>query len=286
MDESFIEAEGASLEEAEALLAAQITEDMIIGRRSVQVKGGLSERTATATSIEQAFEKCKVPDRAAIEKKEVTQEPSMRTVEVDAYDEQTARNSAVLGTQERIDLITLSTPGKKGFLGFGKTPNQYRIAVSRPASVKIAYQQKARVRADLVPPPLDFRSAEKAFDGSKPSGKEWLSGDEQTALRQIYWLGCKGNTDARRKIESLIKGAKATLLSSAEFSQYHGYQRQQTAAQIIGILGGTECIAILEEARAMQWRNAGGPHSNNRTAGLVSESIDSAVSELATKKRA
>lgn len=62
--------------------------------------------------------------------KELSQ-PVYRTIDVEAFDEQTARGQAkvAMSSMETIVEIRLKTPGKKGILGLGKKPNVYKVEV-------------------------------------------------------------------------------------------------------------------------------------------------------------
>ncbi len=111
---------------------------------------------------------------------------------------------------------------------------------------------------------------------------EWLSSKEKDALRQLLQEQRLGNEEAVKALNSIVAAAARTLLSMEPFKEYHGYQRQQTAAYVLGIAGDDSSVKTLMSARDLQgtWE---GPYSNNQTAGLVRDAIDSALSALRSR---
>jgi hypothetical protein len=115
-----------------------------------------------------------------------------------------------------------------------------------------------------------------------PIVREGLYQEQRESLAQILQLKRDGNEEAVGEIESILNSATKTLLSTAEFSRHHGYQRQQVAAEIVGLVGDAGFVPILEEARQLQDVHAGCSQYSNQTSSkpLVQSAIDGAIRKL------
>ena len=148
-----IQVEAETLEEARERIKSQIpdgfqllSEKIISDGRPVKVK-------AVADTTEGAFADAQsgIPNDADIlEKKELI--PSERKmITVEAFDEQTANSNAraesskQIGSAAVVHSLKLANTGKKGFLGIGKKPNQYKAEILvRQATVCISKRYGTR----------------------------------------------------------------------------------------------------------------------------------------------
>lgn len=141
-------------------------------REKLQVKGSyyfFSKKTlsdgkekvskAVTDTIEDASAEAKkgVPSNAKIVKETILIKPYTKTIPVQAFDELTARNKVKneIDSTARIEDCKMTTEGRKGFLGIGKTPNIYSVTIFQPAVVEITFQRKVKIQVEVsekVPP--------------------------------------------------------------------------------------------------------------------------------------
>ncbi|MFZ2631742.1 MAG: hypothetical protein WAX48_09180 [Desulfosalsimonadaceae bacterium] len=105
--------------------------------------------TKTAKKSESAFSaaRAKVPAGAHIVAEKEVHASEMVTLRLSAESEDSARKQAESKTDNTsvIQTVSLTIPGKKGFLGIGRTPNQYDIHILKKAVVEVTYKSDAKI---------------------------------------------------------------------------------------------------------------------------------------------
>ncbi|MDP8255055.1 MAG: hypothetical protein P9M14_04845 [Candidatus Alcyoniella australis] len=153
MSEKTIDVEANSLEEARQQIRAQIPEGLHLLSEKVLSDGNPKTIKADSETTEAAFAKVQsqIPgDANAITKKEITA-PGPTSIIIKAFDEQNAKTQVEkqISNTAILKAIRLVASGKKGFLGFGKKPNQYEADIFQQAVVEVTYKQKARISAKI-----------------------------------------------------------------------------------------------------------------------------------------
>jgi hypothetical protein len=160
MRERVIETEAESLEKARTRLESRIPEGFLLLSERVLSDGRPRTVTATADTAAEAFAEAlnAVPEGADVVGRRELASPERRVMTVEAFDEESAKSQlrlraeTELGSAAVFEGFKLATAGRKGVLGIGKTPNQYRADVWQPAMVEITYRTKARISARIGAP--------------------------------------------------------------------------------------------------------------------------------------
>lgn len=146
MNEQIIEIEADSLEEAERQVD---TNDFIVLEKSILCSGRVETIEEIADTVEEALIKAKsrIPAEAKIEKEEIKIAPKRIELQAKGDNEESAEKEISLKKAELIESVSLHRKGRKGFLGFFKTPNVYEVIVFQQAIVEIRFRMKARLQA-------------------------------------------------------------------------------------------------------------------------------------------
>jgi hypothetical protein len=154
-DFKVIETEGNSLTEARNKLTSLIPKGLEVLKESIISDGKIKTVKSVGSSKDDAFLKAqaKLPPDAEILKKDVLSEPEDKEWIFAAIDEEAANAAAKsdiagrFGANSRIKNVSLIAPAKKGILGVGKKPAQFKVDIITPAVVKISYKSKSRISA-------------------------------------------------------------------------------------------------------------------------------------------
>jgi hypothetical protein len=154
MTKHTLEVEAESLDEAWAQISLQVPSGYSVLSENIISDGSPNTVMAVADSIDEALEKAmdKVPDGAKVLSQKEVALPEQVTVSVEAYDKAEAKRKLKeqKGESAVVRGLRLMAPGKKGFLGIGRRPNQYALDVSIPACVEIEYQGKVKISVTLT----------------------------------------------------------------------------------------------------------------------------------------
>jgi len=105
--------------------------------------------TETAEKSESAFAaaRARVPAGAHIVAEKEVHAPEPVTLRLSAESAASARKQAESKTDKTsvLQAVSLTIPGKKGFLGIGRTPNQYDIHILKKAVVKVTHKTDAKI---------------------------------------------------------------------------------------------------------------------------------------------
>jgi hypothetical protein len=150
MKTQVLEVEADSLEEAYSQAQAKVPEGLTILSREILSDGKQHSCKGSGETTEAALAEARsnVPEAAAIVQETELQAPRYSVLEIQAFDEETARIQAKTEIEEgaRIEKLEVKSEGKRGFLGIGKQPNTYGVHVFHPAVAEVVFQQKARIR--------------------------------------------------------------------------------------------------------------------------------------------
>jgi uncharacterized C2H2 Zn-finger protein len=154
-DIKIIDFEAESVEEAREKVGSQIPEGFRWFTTQILSDGKPQTIHVSAETIEAAFLKAQneLPaDTTVLEKKEIST-PGQKTITIEAFEEKNAKSMVMsqCGDAAIIREIGLITTGKKGFLGMGNKPNQYKAEVTIQATVEIIHKKRAKIRVELAP---------------------------------------------------------------------------------------------------------------------------------------
>ena len=149
-----IEVETGSLEETRQKIKARLSADELIIAERILSDGEFRLITASADTVDEAFELAEkqVPIGAAILEKTEKTSPGRKLVGLEASDENAARvkMTAQFTGPVSIKSVRLAAAGQKGFLGLGAKPNKYEADVLQQAVVELGYKTKARISCDIL----------------------------------------------------------------------------------------------------------------------------------------
>lgn len=142
----FIQAEGDSVEEARQQAQSKIPEGHYWFSETIH-EPPIEESTAAQLTIEDAFDmaEAQMDSQSIMVKKEVLTNPEEKVFQVEALNEDEARQKAKplaesLDSDAAVAAIRLVTAGRKGLLGLGKKPGVYEATIIKPAHVRIEYR--------------------------------------------------------------------------------------------------------------------------------------------------
>lgn len=160
--EKLIEVEADSLEKARAEVKSQIPEGFILLFEKIISEGKPKTVKAVADTAEAAVAKAQIgiPTDACVLERKVVTAPEYKVIMTDACDEPTARAQVQgqIGDTAVIKALKLIASGKKGFLGMGKTPNQYEADVFQQALAEITHATKAKISVKVGEKEYEFRN--------------------------------------------------------------------------------------------------------------------------------
>lgn len=167
--------EADSVEEAKQQAASQVPKGLALLSTKVESDGSPKTATGEGTTEEEAYSRAEagLPAGAAILEKKTLSAPARSTVSVKAFDAKGAAAEADRQKKDARDTVgeaKLVSTGKKGFLGLGKTPDEYEVDVMRPAVVELTYRPKAAVTAEYGEP-KKTRAKPKAKLEGQPEAK-------------------------------------------------------------------------------------------------------------------
>jgi hypothetical protein len=183
-NDNTLEAEAASLSAARRILTQQLPAGMEMVTEQILCDGARQTIRETGTSVETAMAaaRAKMPVGSREEHDRVLSDPQFEALQIEAFDEQSAWNTAQLSISptKLIASVALETRGRAGFLGIARRSHIFRVTVTTPVLVEVGYAPKARVRAVIGPVGTLRQSVISAVH------------DLMEAMRHIEEL-CKGN---------------------------------------------------------------------------------------------
>lgn len=163
MSEETFEIEADSIGVARLIASARLSPGMFLHSEQILWDGSKTSVEAAAETVERALRKARngMPSGAVSTGEEVTVEPFHKYVEVEAFDESSARAQARqhLARHGRIEKVVVKRAGRVGFMGIGRRPALYELELTQPAVVRINFKAKARLRVRVGPgkiPPTGF----------------------------------------------------------------------------------------------------------------------------------
>jgi hypothetical protein len=154
MREQTYEITAESLSEARNQAKARIPpgyyllSEQILSEDKTEIVKETSEKTEDAF----ATAKTKLPLGVVIISEKLVQAPGVYAMQLPGIDENAARKQAESKIDNTCDIktISLKTPGSKGFLGIGKTLNQYEIQISKKAVAEITYKTNSTIKITIT----------------------------------------------------------------------------------------------------------------------------------------
>jgi hypothetical protein len=138
-----------SLQEARNQARARMPKGLhLLSERILSDGKPVTLRESAATS-ESAFAaaRARIPGRARILTEREVQKPEATTLRLSAESEDAARKQAQgkLESTSLLQDVALAIAGRKGFLGMGRTPNQYDVHILKKAVVEVTYKTDAEI---------------------------------------------------------------------------------------------------------------------------------------------
>jgi len=166
MDNKVIEITADSLDEARQQAKSNIPEGLSLLSEDVLSDGkprtinGIGEKPEDALASARA----KVPSGAVVVEKKQLLAAGNKTIVVQAFDEDGVKSQAkrTLTDGASVKAITLAAKGRRGFLGIGRTPNNYEVHIHQQTVVQLTFKEKARIRATIGPKPKCQRCGKAA----------------------------------------------------------------------------------------------------------------------------
>ena len=153
MEDRTLELEAETLEQARADAKAQTPPGLFILNEKVLADGKVRTAEGLADTAEEAaaLAKAKVPADTKVVGETLKVAAGRTDIVTQAWDEESARAKVkeTVPRTNRVEAVTLTTPGRKGVLGFGKSPATYSATVFQPAVYEVSYKQSARIRVTV-----------------------------------------------------------------------------------------------------------------------------------------
>ena len=120
------------------------TDELIVLEESILCYGKVGTIEAVADTVEEAFVKAEryVPSGAIAETRTLRIAPAQLTLHVQGDNEEDAGK----GKAAAIASVSLLKRGRKGFWGFGKTPNVYEVVIVQQAVVEVGFREQAKIQ--------------------------------------------------------------------------------------------------------------------------------------------
>ncbi|MBN1155462.1 hypothetical protein JXB12_11140 [candidate division KSB1 bacterium] len=142
-----------TMQEARDKLKSEVPDGMHILSEKIISDGKQKKIKARADSTEQAFKKArsKIPAEAIMLAEKELLPFEVKTITIEAADEKEIEKKIKdqFDSGTKIKNYKLLVPGKKGFLGIGKTLNQYEVQITQQAEVEISYKTKVAITAEI-----------------------------------------------------------------------------------------------------------------------------------------
>lgn len=151
---SKIYGDGDTVDAARLALADQVRPGRQIILEEVVSAGRDEVQSAFGATLEEAALEAKrrVPAGAEVLGTTDKRSPSMRTVRVQSFGEDEARSKIheSIEAGDEVDSSRLAGEGRRGFLGIGRSPNDYDVVIRRNAEVEVTYRPSAKVEATVL----------------------------------------------------------------------------------------------------------------------------------------
>jgi hypothetical protein len=138
-----------SLQAARDQASARIPQGFYLLSERVLFDGRPVTVTETGETSDSAFAgaRAKVPAGAHIIAEKQIHAPEIVRLRISAETEDSARKEAESKTDKTslLQTVSLAVPGKKGFLGIGRTPNQYDMQILKKAVVEVTHKTDAKI---------------------------------------------------------------------------------------------------------------------------------------------
>ncbi len=149
----------------------------------------------------------RMPDNAIVVKEDVISEAEIQSIEVEAFDEETARTNATMEMKKRfgegavITNMTLTSRGSGGLFGFGKKAGHYTAEILvREAEIKLTYKRQLK-ESEWNQIKADIEDLDKKKDAD--SLLDIYNSNEDGELRRLA-IAALGKTGDERALALLL----------------------------------------------------------------------------------
>jgi len=206
MKQETFEIVAASLEEARSQAKAKIPQGYFVLSETVLSDGRAVTIRESAESTEAAriAARSKMPGGFRVEHEKETRRPEIKTIRVVADGEEVARSQAQsqLDKNSVIKKIMLAIPGKKGFLGIGRTQNQYDVEILKHAEVEIKCTSDAKLSVTIC------KTEESIKDEAEVFVRKALDIiNRQVVLSLVFEVKDAGDTGSVMEAANLLRQA-------------------------------------------------------------------------------
>jgi hypothetical protein len=157
MSNQVIEIQALTLDAARAEISSHVPQGKEVLSERVISDGKTRSIRCVADTIEKALTdaRSKIPTGATGITEAVTDHRA-EVIRVEAFDEEAAKSSVqnqLRSMPATITSVKMTKQGSRGFLGIGKTPNQYEVSVLHQAVVQVSYALDAKIVIEIGDPP-------------------------------------------------------------------------------------------------------------------------------------
>ncbi len=195
-----------SLKEAEQLLGDQIPEGFFVKSGDASSYGLLEMKTFFGESEDEAFAEAftLISPEAEIQDKTLLNKPERRYIILKEYSEQSEPElhkliNPQLSEGEKIESIQLKKTGSKGFLGLGRSPYIYNVAVGKPATVIISFREPVEIKIKIEELPSKSELIYSLDELISKTSKQWLKLDKPVQGQGLALLVMQGAFEFLKK---------------------------------------------------------------------------------------
>jgi hypothetical protein len=245
MKQETLEMTADSLDEARSRVTSKMPQGFCVLSETVISDGQpvtIRESAETINGARTAV-RSRVPKGSRIDHEKETRQSEVKTIRISADTQEAARNQAQsqLNKTTVIKTITLAIAGKRGFLGIGKTQNQYNVEVLKYAEVEIRFKTDAKIAVTICPEEEMKKEVYATFN--KVSEEE----HDKMALRTLK------NVRVRPGENPFTAGPMA-LLQGRDNNVEQGRQEALKRVAAKYHLAEGQLLSILKEGDAAHWQ--------------------------------
>lgn len=240
MKQESFEAEAATLDEARTQAKGRIPDGFNLVSEEIVSEGRPLNITVIAETSESAIAQAqvKIPHDCTVTEKKVTA-PETRVIRVTAETDSEARGKVQgqLDNATIIKKVTISSPGRKGFLGIGRIPSSYDVEVLKQARADLTYRPKARIKVTISDFLTGLAPAERSAVSNlnpllyqavimekKGENAPTIITDDSHTFELIHRLDASEITQLADSVQSSIQGDDAIARNDLAKATQH-YQR-------------------------------------------------------------
>jgi hypothetical protein len=181
--------ESASLVDARSKATAACAQGWVVVLEEIvqnPKKDSVQGLGVTAVAAEEKA-RAKLPKGATITGKSISEPAQSRVLEVEAYTEDMARNTAKsqITKREQIEAVRVAVPGRSGFLGVGKKKAKYELRLRSLAVVELSYTVNAKLHVTIAQ--YDSLAGTLQRYVGAPIPDDWTTFRSKQALFEVWY---------------------------------------------------------------------------------------------------